>query len=112
MKTDGTFNFGGVPYPIIRSQPLAPHFSWDNPPHTAELTIVKLGDFGSGVYPSSIRLRSNFRSQLTVLLPAALFTDTPRDTRDISALAFRAPESVVRTQSGKEIDIWAIGCMV
>ena len=30
----------------------------------------------------------------------------------MGALALRAPENVVRAQSGKEIDIWAIGCMV
>jgi serine/threonine-protein kinase SRPK3 len=42
----------------------------------------------------------------------ALWADKPKPSGDIGAFALRAPENVIRAECGKEIDIWAIGCMV
>jgi serine/threonine-protein kinase SRPK3 len=41
-----------------------------------------------------------------------LWADKPKPPGDIGAFALRAPENVIRAECGKEIDIWAVGCMV
>ena len=43
---------------------------------------------------------------------AALWTDKPKPQGDIGAFALRTPENVIRAECGKEVDIWAVGCMV
>ncbi|GJJ14798.1 hypothetical protein Clacol_009066 [Clathrus columnatus] len=37
--------------------------------------------------------------------------DKPSPPGNIRTFALRAPENIVRVQCGKEVDIWAIGCM-
>ncbi|KZT07598.1 kinase-like protein [Laetiporus sulphureus 93-53] len=85
---DGTFEFRGTQYPILRSQPFQPGISWDVSSFDAETIQVVLSDLG-----------------------AALWADKPKPPGDIGAFALRAPENIIRAECGKEIDIWAVGCM-
>ncbi|KAI0046144.1 kinase-like protein [Auriscalpium vulgare] len=85
---DGTFEFEGKQYPIMRSQPFPSRMPWDSSPFDAETIATVLSDLGS-----------------------ALFLNKPMPSGDIGAFALRAPENVIRAECGKAIDIWAIGCM-
>ncbi|KAI0062438.1 kinase-like protein [Artomyces pyxidatus] len=85
---DGTFEFAGTQYPILRSQPFHPTISWDATPFVVKTIRVVLSDLG-----------------------AALCADKPKPSGDIGAFALRAPENIIRAECGKEIDVWAIGCM-
>ncbi|GJJ15012.1 hypothetical protein Clacol_009285 [Clathrus columnatus] len=85
---DGTFTFNDTEYPILRSQPFQPKISWNATPFIAETIQVVLSDLG-----------------------VALWADRPKPPGDIGAFALRAPENIIRAECGKEIDIWAIGCM-
>ncbi|KAF8344617.1 kinase-like protein [Amanita rubescens] len=85
---DGTFEFEGTQYPILRSQPFWPKISWDASPFVSETIQVVLSDLG-----------------------AALWANKPKPSGDIGACALRAPENLIRSECGKEIDIWAVGCM-
>ncbi|THH30814.1 hypothetical protein EUX98_g3376 [Antrodiella citrinella] len=87
-QVEGTFEFEGNSYPILRSQPFQPKLGWDTSPFDAETIMVVLSDLG-----------------------AALWADRPKPPADIGAFALRAPENVIRAECGKEIDIWALGCM-
>jgi serine/threonine-protein kinase SRPK3 len=86
---DGTFEFKGTQYHILRSQPFRPKISWSASPFVSETIQVVLSDLGAG-----------------------LWADKPKPPGDIGAFALRAPENVIRAECGKEIDIWAVGCMV
>ena len=46
---DGTFEFEGKKYPILRSQPFRPKISWDASPFISETIQVILGDLGVGM---------------------------------------------------------------
>ncbi|KAI0043963.1 kinase-like protein, partial [Auriscalpium vulgare] len=86
---DGTFEFEGEQYPMIRSQPLSSETPlWNTSPYWSETIYTILSDLGS-----------------------ALWLDYPMPSGDIGAFALRAPENVIRAECGKAIDIWAIGCM-
>lgn len=49
---NGTFEFEGKQYPILRSQPFWPKISWDASPFVSETTQVVLSDFGAGMQTS------------------------------------------------------------
>ncbi|THH28619.1 hypothetical protein EUX98_g5559 [Antrodiella citrinella] len=89
VRIDGDFEFEGTRYPILRSQPILPLVSWNVSPHDAEIMVtVFLSDLGS-----------------------ALWANQPNPPNDMGAFALRAPENIIRAECGKEIDIWAVGCM-
>ncbi|KAI0056777.1 kinase-like protein [Artomyces pyxidatus] len=83
----GDFEVWGRQYPIFRSQPLQADFAWNTSPSDSERIAVVLSDFDS-----------------------CLWADEPKP-EIIAPFALRAPENIVRAECGKEIDIWAIGCM-
>ncbi|GJJ15019.1 hypothetical protein Clacol_009292 [Clathrus columnatus] len=87
-SVEGVLTLDGTQYPILRSQPFQPLFSWDVAPHIAETITVILSDFG-----------------------AAFRADGPKPFTDIGVFALRAPENIIRAECGKEIDIWAVGCL-
>ncbi|KIY48695.1 kinase-like protein [Fistulina hepatica ATCC 64428] len=87
-RIEGSFEFEGKEYPILRSQPFEPKISWDASPFIAETIMVLLSDLGAGT--SSSR---------------------PKPPGDIGAFALRAPENIICAEIGKEIDVWALGCM-
>ncbi|GJJ15014.1 hypothetical protein Clacol_009287 [Clathrus columnatus] len=93
---DGTFTTDNGEYPILRPEPFQSGFSWDVTPCTAELIQVML---------------SNFDAELKKHVHIAVWADKPKLVGDIGSLALRAPENIIRAECGKEIDIWAIGCM-
>ncbi|GJJ14971.1 hypothetical protein Clacol_009241 [Clathrus columnatus] len=41
----------------------------------------------------------------------AFWADKTKPSGDIGAFALRAPENIIRAECGKEIDIWAVGCI-
>ncbi|GJJ14986.1 hypothetical protein Clacol_009256 [Clathrus columnatus] len=86
---DGTFTFDNTEYSIPRSEPFQPGISWDVTPYMAELITVYLSNLGA----------------------VAFWADKPKPLGDIGAFALRAPENTIRSECGKEIDIWAVGCM-
>jgi serine/threonine-protein kinase SRPK3 len=49
---DGTFEFKGTQYPILRSQPFRPKISWDASPFVSETILVVLSDLGAGMLTS------------------------------------------------------------
>jgi serine/threonine-protein kinase SRPK3 len=49
---DGTFEFKGTQYPILRSQPFWPKISWDASPFVSETIQVVLSDLGAGMQTS------------------------------------------------------------
>jgi serine/threonine-protein kinase SRPK3 len=53
-QVDGTFNFEGTQYPILRSQPFRPKISWDASPFIAETIQVVLSDLGAGTLLSLV----------------------------------------------------------
>ena len=46
---DGSFEFKGVQYPVLRSQPFQPRISWGASPFVAETIQVVLSDLGAGM---------------------------------------------------------------
>ena len=46
---NGTFEFEGKQYPILRSQPFWPKIPWDASPFVSETIQVVLSDLGAGM---------------------------------------------------------------
>ncbi|GJJ15020.1 hypothetical protein Clacol_009293 [Clathrus columnatus] len=85
---EGALTLDGTQYPILRSQPFQTLLSWNVTPYIAETIMVILNTLGS-----------------------AFWAVGPKPLGDIGVFALRAPENIIRAECGKEIDIWAIGCM-
>jgi serine/threonine-protein kinase SRPK3 len=51
---DGTFEFKGTQYHILRSQPFRPKISWSASPFVSETIQVVLSDLGAGMLTSVI----------------------------------------------------------
>ncbi|GJJ14843.1 hypothetical protein Clacol_009111 [Clathrus columnatus] len=81
------YTFNGTEYPTLKTQPFQPALSWDATPYDAETIQVNLSGLG-----------------------AALWAERP-NSGNIGTFELRAPEIIIRSKYGKEIDIWAIGCM-
>ncbi|GJJ15067.1 hypothetical protein Clacol_009342 [Clathrus columnatus] len=79
---------GNTEDPILQSEPFQAGISWDITPYEAETIAVVFSNFG-----------------------AAFLADKPKPLGDIGEFALRAPENIIRAECGKEIDIWAFGCM-
>ena len=76
----------------------------------AETIQVVLSDLGAGMQtPVTVSLILGGGINIC---NATLWADNPKPPGDIGAFALRAPENIIRSECGKEIDIWAIGCMV
>jgi hypothetical protein len=50
-KILGEFDLDGEKYPILASQPIPHRWTWDTPPHLAELMSFTLIDLGQGPSP-------------------------------------------------------------
>ncbi|KAF8960604.1 kinase-like protein [Flammula alnicola] len=87
-KILGEFDLDGEKYPILASQPIPHKWTWDTPPHLAELMSFTLIDLGQAQWAGK---------QPTV------------DT--FTAPALRAPEIIIRSDFGPKIDIWSVGCL-
>ncbi|GJJ14901.1 hypothetical protein Clacol_009171 [Clathrus columnatus] len=82
--------FNGNEYPTLETQPLQSVLSWVASAFDAETIQVVLSGLGTALCSDS---------------------DEPNLSGNIGTFALRAPEVIIRAQCGKEIDIWAIGCM-
>ncbi|KAI0726572.1 hypothetical protein C8Q72DRAFT_887478 [Fomitopsis betulina] len=91
--SDGSFELDGGSYPEFKPQSIPSPHSGETSAFEADKMLVYLADFGQGIMP-------------TQLLSA------PANNPPLAALdALRAPETILQSDCGPGIDIWAVGCL-
>ncbi|KAI0806864.1 kinase-like domain-containing protein [Fomes fomentarius] len=87
-KVEGDVNLDGQTYPLVKSQPIPHRYTWDTSAFEAETMTIYLTDLGhaqrAGEQPT---------------------------TDCFGAFALRAPETIIGSDFGPGVDIWAVGCI-
>lgn len=106
---EGKIELQGVTYPIMKVQPLAHAFQWNDEYLAAELRMFCLNDVGNG---KSLHLTIKLFAAGLIFNSAAIGADQEKNYDLGTSYALCAPEIVLRAGYDSKIDIWAVGCMV